>query len=72
MGQRYKEIFDVRQNKSEIRVSVQALPLKLQKNILYLHRPGMLYKITNKRIEQLNAVPPGVWGNADEVIAIVG
>ena len=32
----------------------------------------MLYKITNKRIEQLNAVPPGVWGNADEVIAIVG
>lgn len=56
----------------EIRFSGRALPLKMQKNILYLHRPGMLYKITNKRIEQLNAVPPGVWGNADEVIAIVG
>ena len=45
---------------------------KTKESILYLHRPRMHYKIMNKRIEQLNAVPPGVWGNADEVIAIVG
>ena len=71
--QRYKEIFDVRQNKSEIRVSVQALPLKLQKNILYLHRPRMHYKIMNKRIEQLNAVPPTVFlSNEDKAITIHG